>query len=113
MQRNAEFSPIDYSKQKILPVALEDFQRALIEHISSDTMHYFNYCTVEEGRLILQYINCDYSKRVYYCHIGNKRIDIDINSIEEVYKGLKPMYGEQYLENGKLHSRRGYYGTEK
>ena len=113
MQRDDEFSPIDYSKQKILPVAFEDFKRALIEHISNDTMRYFNYCTVENGRLIAQYINCDYTKRVHYCHVGNRRIDIDINSIEEVYKGLKPMYGEQYLENGKLHSRRGYYGTEE
>ena len=113
MQRDAEFSPIDYSKQKISPVAFEDFKRALIEHISSDTMHYFTYCVVKEGRLVLQQINCDYYNHVYYCHINNKRIDININSIEEIYKGLKPMYGEQYLENGKLHSRRGYYGTEK
>ena len=113
MQKDDEFSPIDYSKSKILPVAFEDFQRALIEHINNDTMRYFNYCTVGNGRLIAQYFNIDYTKRVHYCYIDNRRVDVDMNSIEEIYKGLKPMYGEQYLENGKLHSRRGYYGTEK
>jgi hypothetical protein len=113
IQKDCEFSPIDYTKNKILPVTFEGFKRALIKHISDDTMHYFNYCTVEEGRLVHKYINCDYSKRVYYYHVGNIRVDIDINSIEKVYKELKPMYGEQYLENGKLYSRRGYYGTEE
>lgn len=113
MQKDCEFSPIDYTKNNILPVSFECFKRALINHISDDTMHYFNYCTVEEGRLVHKYINCDYSKRVYYYHVGNIRVDIDINSIEKVYKELNPMYGEQYLENGKLYSRRGYYGTEE
>lgn len=127
MQKDIEFSPIDYSKNKILPVALEDFNRALTEHMSTAKTSYFYFFVEEDGRLVQHYISFHYGENKYYyeekiptvkyniwsCGYDIKRIYIDINSIEEVYKKFKPMYGEQYLENGYLYQRRGYYGTEK
>ncbi|MBR5604203.1 MAG: hypothetical protein IKW51_08340 [Bacteroidales bacterium] len=128
MQKNDEFSPIDYNKGNILPVAFEDFQRALIEHMNSDGYRctYFNFCVVEDGRLVQRTITKYYvDNRWYYeenvpttDRWGRKtyetnRVYIDPNNIEDVYKKFKPMYGEQYLENGFLNLRRGYYGTEK
>lgn len=113
MQKHEEFSPIDYNKAKILPVAFEDFKRALVEHMCKDRMTYFYYYTVEDGRLVQHYFNYNYSERKYYYYEGGKTVYIDPNNIEDVYKKLKPMYGEQYLENGFLNLRRGYYGTEE
>lgn len=113
MQKHNEFSPIDYSKAKILPVAFEDFQRALFEHMGRERMSYFYYCTVEDGRLIQRNIDYHYGERRYYYNDGNTKVYIDPNNIADVYKKLKPMYGEQYLENGFLNLRRGYYGTEE
>lgn len=113
MQKHEEFSPIDYSKAKILPVAFEDFNRALIKHMCNERMSCFNYCTIEDGRLVYRYIDYNYSERRYYYHEGNTKVYINPNNIEDVYKKLKPMYGEQYLENGFLNLRRGYYGTEE
>lgn len=113
MQKNEEFSPIDYNKAKILPVKFEDFQRALIEHMGKDRMSYFYYYTEEEGRLVQHYIDYNYSERRYYYYEGKTKVYVDINSIADVYKKLNPMYGEQYLENGFLNLRRGYYGTEE
>ena len=66
MQKSDEFSPIDYSKGKILPVDFEDFKRALVEHMCNDRMTYFCYYTVEDGRLVQRYINYQYNERRYY-----------------------------------------------
>ena len=119
MQKCDEFSPIAYDKAKILPVAFEDFKRALVEHISSSG-YYFYFYVIKNDRLTQHTIRREYDKdnkwQYYYYrnenHYNNK-IYININNIEAIYNELKPMYGEQYLENGFLNLRRGYYGTEE
>lgn len=113
MQKNSEFSPIDYSKARILPVPFKDFSRALTEHMNSDKKTYFCFYIKENNRLVEKNIGYHYGEEKYYYKEHDKYYYIDINSIEEVYDKFKPMYGEQYLENGFLHLRRGYYGTEK
>lgn len=127
MQRDCEFSPIDYSKNKILPVAFEDFYKALIEHMADNKTTYLNFCVVENGRLANRTINYHYGENKYYYEektpaikyyswdsgYNIKKVYIDINSIEVIYEKFEPVYGEQYLENGKLYTRRGYYGTEE
>lgn len=113
MQKHNEFSPIDYDKAKILPVTFEDFQRTLFEHMSKETMSSLWFYTIEDGRLVHNNIYCHYSEYKYYYYKGDTKVYIDPNNIEDVYNRLKPMYGEQYLENGFLNLRRGYYGTEE
>lgn len=127
MQKNSAFSPIDYSKNRILPVAFEDFQRALVEHMNTGKTTCFYFCIMEDGRLVQRCIDYHHAEHKYYYEektptvgysgwsggYSAKRVYIDIDSIEELYKKFKPMYGERYLENGKLYTRRGYYGTEK
>ena len=127
MQKDCEFSPIDYSKNKILPVAFEDFHKALVEHMGNNKTSYLHFCIVENGRLVNRTIDYHYGKKKYYYEekiptikryswdsgYNTKKVYVDINSIEAIYEKFEPMYGEQYLENGKLYSRRGYYGTEE
>ena len=127
MRKNAEFSPVDYNKNKIFPVAFEDFQKALVEHMSTGKTCCFYFCVKKDGRLNSISIDYHYAEKKYYyeektptdrCSLWGvgynvKSVYIDIDSIEEVYKKLEPMYGEQYLENGLLYTRRGYYGTEE
>lgn len=129
LMKCSNFSPIDYSKNKILPVKYEDFYCKLSQHMLEGKTGNISFCYIENDKLISKTISLHYGKHKYYYeeNIGSKRYDswsrryihdtrevyIDINSIEELYKKFQPMYGEQYLENGKLHSRRGYYGTEE
>ena len=127
MQKNSTFSPIDYNKNKILPVAFEDFQRALAEHMNTGKTNFFHFYILEDGRLVQRSIDYHYGEHKYYYQektptvgygiwsggYNYKRVYIDINSIEAIYEKFEPMYGEQYLENGNLYLRRGYYGTEE
>lgn len=127
MQKDCEFSPIDYSKNKIFPVAFEDFHKALVEHMGANKTTYLNFCVIENGRLANRTINYHYGEKKYYYEekiptikyyswdsgYNIKKVYIDINSIEAIYEKFEPVYGEQYLENGLLYVRRGYYGTEE
>ena len=116
MEKDCEFSPIDYSKNKILPVAPDDFSKALIEHIGNGKTTSFYFGVEDEGRLAQRYLDYHYGENKYYYwngEYGSQRVYVDMNSIEEIYNKFEPMYGEQYLENGKLYARRGYYGSEE
>ena len=119
MQKDCEFSPIDYSKNKILPVSFEDFHKALAEYMGTNKTTYLTFCVVENGRLANRTINYHYGEKKYYYEekvptikyyswdsgYNYKRVYIDINFIEAIYEKFEPMYGEQYLENGKLLQR--------
>lgn len=112
MEKDCEFSPIDYSQNKILPVSPDAFTKALMEHVENGKTICFYFCVVENGRLVQRYLDYHYGEKKYYYWndaYGSQRVYVDMNSIEEVYNKFKPMYGEQYLENGKLYTRRGYY----
>ena len=129
LMKDNNFSPIDYSKNKILPVEYEDFYQKISQHMLEGKTYNIAFCYIENDRLTLIAIQYSYREGKYYYEekLNSKYYDywsssyrhntrqvyIDIDSIEKLYKKFKPMYGEQYLENGKLYSRRGYYGTEK
>lgn len=131
LMNDNNFSPIDYNKNKILPVEYEDFYRKISQHMLEGKTNNIEFCYIENDRLTSIAIQCNYREgKYYYCYkeklnskhydywINSYRYDtrevyIDIDSIGELYKKFKPMYGEQYLENGKLYARRGYYGTEE
>ena len=130
LMKYCHFSYIDYSKNKILPVKYEDFYRKISQHMLDGKTYTIKFCYIENNRLNQIDIEFHYGERKYYYKeklsntlhydywscgyiYDTKMVYVDIDSIEELYKKFKPMYGEQYLENGKLHSRRGYYGTEE
>ena len=129
LMKDYNFSPIDYSKNKILPVEYDDFYQKMSQHMLDGETHNIAFCYIENNRLTSIDIQFSYREGKYYYEekLNSKHYDywtgsyrqdtkqvyIDINSIEKLYKKFKPMYGEQYLENGKLYSRRGYYGTEE
>lgn len=126
LEHSEHFSPIDYKNSKLFTLPLEDFKTALSEHIVNNKTTYFHFYSGENGRLVHRYIGYDVTHKYYYCkyyenkydHFSNiidntQRICVDIDSIEDVYTKLNPVYGEQYLENGKLYVRWGYYGKEK
>lgn len=117
MEKDYEFSPIDYNRNKILPIPFVDFNRALTEHMSAGKTNCFYFYVIDGGRLVQRCIEYQYRQAKYCYRLGNtynpKIVYVDINSIEDVYNQFKPMYGEQYLENGKLYTRRGYYGSEE
>ena len=87
------------------------------------------FCYIENDRLTSIAVKFSYREGKYYYEekLNSKHYDfwsssyrhdtrevyIDIDSIGELYKKFKPMYGEQYLENGKLYARSGYYGTKE
>ena len=129
LEECCNFSPIDYSKNKILPVEFEDFRHKISQHMIEGNQRNIAFCYIENGELISKNIEYHYGEKKYYyqekidsVHYDSwsgiyrndtRKVYIDINFIEELYKKFKPMYGERYLENGKLFSRRGYYGTEE
>ena len=127
LMKDKNFSPIDYSQNKILPVKYEYFYQKMCQNILNKKTYYIEFCHIKNNRLDSVCIRYDYGVDKYYyeeetnskyydyfiCGYRNSTIKVYINSIEELYKEFKPMYGEQYLENGKLYARRGYYGTEE
>ena len=127
--KSSIFSPIDYDKNKILPIEYKDFYNKLSQHMINDNPSDFIFYYLDNNKFTMQRINYHYGEHKYYYRkiIGrtqygmysneyiydNNKIYIDINSIKEIYDKFKPVYGEQYLENGKLYLRRGYYGAEE
>lgn len=129
------FSPIDYSKNKIIPVEFYDFVNLMTDKIQNNKGS-FVVTHLVDGRLEnfeIHYkykynngINCgvDYyyieKQPLKYSWMGNPQyneikhiISLDQDYLKKLYKMIQPMYGEQYLENGNLYKRRGYYGTEE
>ena len=132
LHRNHEFSPIDHSKSRVLPTSYDDFENKLTTYMTTpdnwNSWRRFEISYLKDGRLTYTCIFYDYSKRQFYYEekikkdktlhwyedrYETKRIYVDTNSIRELYDKFKPMYGEQYLENGRLYLRRGYYGSEE
>lgn len=111
MQKNPSFSPIDYSENKILPTSLNDFNNEMTKWLNNKS-RWYTYVYHLDGEKFTQtslYYNDSEGKFSY----ENNGVKVYANSIEELYKKLQPMYGEQYLENGKLYGRVGYYGAEE
>ncbi len=130
LERDCNYSPIDYSKNKIYKTSFEDFKNYLSVWMLMDN-YSLNLVQLKDGRLtdfmIHTVWNNTYSKRDYYyvekiplgySWLGKPQYDekkhyVTLDNLKELYDIVQPMYGEQYLENGKLYSRRGYYGTEE
>ncbi len=127
LSQNKQYSPIDFESHKIIDLPLLNFQHICwktMEEAANSPSYYHNKFSVgiridnkhlEEREI---YYNSKAGKFYYKVDVirnGWKR-DIDnkmFDSIEELYQDLKPVYGEQFLENGQLHERSYYYGTEK
>lgn len=114
IESSNEFSPVDYSKSKVIDLPYENFER-LANYIAKEKHWGYNiYVLDTEGFfkcINIKYdndLNCFYYqeyKKSYYT--SNKKKTYE--SIESMYNDLKPVYGEKYLANGKLFSKVGYY----
>lgn len=117
MEESCNFSPIDFSKNKILPVPYATFHN----EISEQMLKGVNYITIHhhdntKSRLVVTSLYRNWKSGKYYYEEPNHygygyRQEKYIDTIDDIYNQFHPMYGEQYLENGKLYLRRGYYGS--
>lgn len=121
LQRNCDFSPINYDGNKVLPISLNTFNEVVTKELNKPYPR-VGMCYLQNGTLTSVTILYDKSEnRLYYeeriCTdnniYGSRYVRTYADSIEELYDKLQPMYGEQYLENGKLYRRVGYYGSEE
>lgn len=121
MQHDCRFSPIDFTKSKILPVPFEDFKNAFIDRMNHVTeyghLRWLGFCVMVGGIMFDDSISW-YPSRGQWVYNGKKMTwnnhkDVTLDNLQEIYDFIKPVYGEQYLMNGNLYVRRGYLGTEK
>lgn len=125
-----EFSPIDFTSNKIIDLPFENFQHICWQTIekstNSSTNPYYHHKFSIGIRIDDKHLE---HKEIYYNHYENKfyyevtviedcwrgkTVNVKMfDSIKELYQDLKPVYGEQFLENGQLYERSYYYGTEK
>ena len=116
------FSPMDFSKSKICHTSFEDFSR-FITNMMAENKYGFNLICLRSGHLTEYHIYAEHNNKQenynYYFYkysavkCDNVKVYITADNLKELYDYIEPMYGEQYLENGKLLRRRGYYGTEE
>ena len=115
------FSPIDFSKNKIHKTTYEDFEKHVLTKMA-ESQYAFGLTYLKDGYLsdeMTIHININGDKKEFYFYrynstLGNSvTVFVTPDNIKELYEFVQPMYGEQYLENGKLLRRRGYYGTEE
>lgn len=127
LNQDKQYSPIDFESHKIIDLPFLNFQyicwKTIEEAANYPDYHYNQFpigIHIDDKHLKKKDVYYDKKTGKFFYKVdvirnGWKR-DIDnkmFNSIEELYQDLKPVYGEQYLENGQLYERSYYYGTEK
>lgn len=118
MQHDCRFSPIDFTKSKILPVPFEDFKNAFVDKINrvaeNNYPRWLKFCVMAGDIMFDDSISWYPSRGQWvYNDTWNNHRDVTLDNLQEIYDFIKPVYGEQYLMNGNLCVRRGYLGTEK
>lgn len=108
-----EYCPADYSAQAIKPVEWEDFYTTMVERILKQDLYDFNIIRMNNGTTETIYVR-KYGSEGYYIDgaiMGRSgRFIITEGNLREIFDIVGPVYCEQYLENGKLCERRGYFG---
>ncbi len=124
LEHDNAYSYIEFDKSKIISLPYTDFCRVLTEHqVNYRYCCDFGYININ-GYLIRKGIFINKENKFYYeeeipdgiDYTGRKkvkRIRKEFDSIEEPYQSFKPVYGEKYLNNGKLFRRENYYGSEE
>ena len=108
-----EYCPVDYSAQTIKPVEWGDFYVAMTERIERQDIYNFEIVYLKNGMPNAVYVYRRSGGGYYFdgSVLGeNGSIAITGDNIREIFDELDPVYCEQYLENGKLCERRGYFG---
>ena len=131
LNKSSCYSPIDYLSNKIIDMPFEDFQKLAYSRIHETTEYNYRYHMHRVGIRVqnkpkqLRYANIGYNPKTkqFFSEIDkrdeyNYSVFVDLqketyDSVEELYNALKPVYGEQYLENGYLHERWYYYGAKE
>lgn len=123
---SSKYSPVDYSKSKIIKLPYENFVNAFNKKIASVLERSYQYtaymhCAINQNDILNEIEVCYSTKenKFYYkyqvpdesCSWMTKYKEVNkyFNSIEELYNDLNPVYGEYYLANGNLYGRKCYY----
>ena len=113
LERCREYCPVDYSAQTIKPVEWEDFYTEMVERILKQDLYDFNIMRMNNGAAEAICVR-KYGSEGYYIDgaiMGRSgRFIIAEDNLREIFDIISPVYCEQYLENGKLCERRGYFG---
>lgn len=132
LNSNTSFSPIDYDTEKILSLPYKNFEAGVVSLMGNISQNRAISFGMEQNgyiRKVTYYY--DYEKSQFYrdCQVketyetknfyGDKVTRENTvwrkkyyNSIKEMYAETNPVYGIQYLANGKEHERKYYYGTD-
>ena len=113
LERCREYCPVDYSTQAIKPVEWEDFYTTMVERIKRQDIYNFGIVYLKNGVPNAVYVYRRSGGGYYFdgSILGaNGSIAIAEDNMREIFDKLNPVYCEQYLENGKLCERRGYFG---
>ena len=117
MTNCSSFSPIDYTRNKLYQTPYAMFHNEISTRMAKGDYHIQVYHLDQTGtRLTVTNIYRDWQTGEYYYESTNRYnygyTKHWLKAIDEIYNTFKPMYGEQYLENGNLYLRRGYYAEE-
>ena len=107
MTKHEEFSPIDFSRQEIIYIPYNVFEKAYTNYPEQGLFFYFSRYENEEFHTHCS-IRYDKKRQVYYCGSGN-----EYHTIKEIYDKFKPCVIKQYLENNKYVIRGYNYGYEE
>lgn len=108
-----EYCPVDYSAQAIKPVEWNDFYATMTERIERQDIFNFEIVYLKNGVPNAVYVYRRSGGGYYFdgSILGAEgSIVISEDNMREIFDKLNPVYCEQYLENGKLCERRGYFG---
>ena len=85
----------------------------MVERILKQDLYDFNIIHMNNGAAEAIYVR-KYGSDGYYIDGANMgrsgRFIITEDNLREIFDVVSPVYCEQYLENGKLCERRGYFG---
>ena len=128
LNKCSSYSPIDYSKSKILSLPFENFKRKIdskIQEVNEKGYYYSFSIGIKNESNKMNSMSVHYKKDIQKFYTMETRpyeyerwgvIETRYEeypkyyeSIEELYKEKSPVYGEYYLENDCLYERKYYY----
>lgn len=117
MTNCSSFSPIDYTRNKLYQTSYATFHNEISTRMVRGDYHIPVFHLDPTGtRLTVTNIYRDWQTASYYYETTNRYnygyTKHWVKTIDDIYNTFNPMYGEQYLENGNLYLRRGYYAEE-
>lgn len=105
LQSDSSYCPIDYENSGIKNLSFEDFKRLFstsVEQNASKSFYAYNGKDKPDSC-------CFYHKNGRWIIEGTQYGDVTHENLEQIYKEIVPVYGEEILMNGSISGRYGYY----